>query len=144
MNWIYVSVATQVTLLIYLQLHEWIHLPPWNGRQADHAQGRVDVILGLVQAGLIAGAIAEWIPAIALAVAVYAGWLALQVLGWWVPYLRGASEGHMRFYEEHWTGTWRFLPRIGDHPVPNAAHVILQTLIIASLGSTAAALMDAV
>lgn len=139
MNWIIASVAAQFALLIYLQVHEWIHLPRWNGGK-DNSQGRLDVILGVVQIGFIVGVAIEWMPAMALALVVYAAWLALQLVGWWIPYLRGASEAHLRYYERHWAGTWRFLPAIGDHPVPNAAHVILQALIVASLGTTGAAL----
>ncbi len=138
------SVAAQVALLTYLQLHEWTRLPRWNGASADHSQGRLDIILGVAQVGLIAGVAGDWVPAMAVAVVVYATWLALQVVGWWIPYVRGASEGHMRFYEKHWAGTWRFLPPIGEHPVPNAAHVVLQALILASLATTAVAFSGAV
>ena len=80
----------------------------------------------------------------AVGVAAYAGWLALQAVGWWIPYLRGASENHLRFYEKHWARTWRFLPPIGDHPIPNAAHVALQVMILAGLATTTAALIEAV
>jgi hypothetical protein len=137
-------VAAQVALLIYFQLHEWIHLPPWNDDSPGNSQARIDVALGVVQTGIIVGVAAESIVAMAIGVAVYAGWMALQVIGWWIPYLRGASEGHLRYYAKHWAGTWRFLPPIGDHPIPNAAHVVLQVLVLTSLATTATALADGV
>ena len=135
------SVAAQLGLLIYFQLHEWIHLPRWNDDLSGNSQGRLDVVLGVIQVGIIVGVGAESIVAMTLGVVVYAAWLGLQVIGWWIPYLRGASDAHSRFYEKHWARTWRFLPPIGDHPVPNAAHVGLQVLIVASLASTGGALI---
>lgn len=144
MSWVTLSVVLQAALLIYFQFHEWVHLPSWNANSPGNPQGRLDIVLGVAQAGIIAGVAREWNPAMAVGVAMYSGWLALQAAGWWIPYLRGASEGHMRFYEKHWARTWRFLPAIGDHPIPNAAHVVLQLLILGSLASTAAALIRAV
>lgn len=143
MNWTIVSIAAQTSLLAYFQIHEWVHVPRWNDELPGNPQARLDVILGVVQAGLIIGTALESIPAMAVGVCVYTGWLALQVVGWWIPYVRGASDGHMRFYQNHWARTWRFLPPIGDHPVPNTAHVGLQALILASLMITIVGLTTA-
>ncbi|TAK63338.1 MAG: hypothetical protein EPO22_06645 [Dehalococcoidia bacterium] len=144
MNWTVVSVAAQTSLLVYFQIHEWLHLPRWNDDLPGHPQARLDIVLGVVQSGLIVGTALETVPAMAVGVGVYAAWLALQVVGWWIPYVRGASDGHMSFYEAHWARTWKFLPPIGDHPIPNAAHVGLQALVLASLATTMVALIDAV
>ena len=140
-SWSSVSVAAQVILLAYFQAHEWICVPRWNGVWDSNPQARLDMVMGFVQIGLIVAVAANWTPAMALAVAVYAGWLSLQVVGWWVPYLGGASEAYMRIYAKHWARTWKFFPPIGDHPIPNAAHVVLQLLIVASLTATTVALV---
>lgn len=144
MSRVTLSLLLQTALLIYFQVHEWIHLPPWNDNSAGNPQRGLDVVLGVAQAGIIAGVAREWSAAMVVGIAMYGGWLALQVAGWWIPYLYGASKGHMRFYEQHWARTWKFLPAIGDHPVPNAAHVILQLLLLGALVSTVAALVQAV
>jgi hypothetical protein len=143
LDWVIGSVAAQIALLVYFQVHEWVHLPPWNDDLPGNSQGRLDIVMGIAQAGMIVGVASDWSPAMAVGVAVYAGWLALQVMGWWVPYVRGASDGHMRFYDRHWARTWKFLPPIGNHPIPNTAHVGLQVLILASLATTATALVRA-
>jgi hypothetical protein len=58
-------------------------------------------------------------------------WLLLQVRQWWIPYLLGPTPIHkdLSWYTEHgYAATIKFLPTIGDRPVPDAQHVVLQAL----------------
>jgi hypothetical protein len=128
------ALVAQAILAVYLQAVEWIDLAPWNDVRLGKEQRTIDIGIALAQAGLIAGTAlrAHWV--LLLAAAAYAGWLAAQVDGWWRPYLFGASERGVAFYDAHFGSTWKFLPRRAhDRPPPDANHVVLQVLIAAAL-----------
>ena len=144
MSWVVVSIILQALLLIYLQLHEWVPLFPWNDLSPGNPQRPLDVVLGAVQAAVIAGFALRWLPLMAVGLVLYAGWLALQIVDWWKPYLFGTTERRRRAYQKHFGRTYRFLPAIADHPVPDAAHVILQILLAGVCASGAVALVQRV
>jgi hypothetical protein len=70
----------------------------------------------------------------------YGFWLYVQIGSWWVPYFRGVSPQFMRFYE-HWFGnTYKFLPPIDGHPVPDAEHTVIAALLVTVLTFSAIAI----
>jgi hypothetical protein len=54
----------------------------------------------------------------------------MHIAYWWVPYLRGASDAQRAEHDQLFGGTTTFLPPIGDHPVPNAQHVVVGILMV--------------
>jgi hypothetical protein len=61
-------------------------------------------------------------------------WLGLQVRQWWIPYLFGPTPIHHDFgwYTDHGYGeTLKFLPAVGNRPVPDAEHIVQQLLSLA-------------
>jgi hypothetical protein len=61
---------------------------------------------------------------------------------WWIPYLWGPTWLHssLEWYTEHgYAETIKVLPPIGDHPIPDAQHLVLQLLsLIAAITMTIA------
>jgi len=50
----------------------------------------------------------------------------------------------MKAYEKYFGRTYKFLPAIGDHPIPDAAHVLLQLLLIGVIVTAIAAIIESV
>ncbi len=129
------AAVTQAALALYLQIIEWVDLFPWNNVRGGNGQEAFDITIGAVQAGLILAAWKGMRSSLAAGAALYAIWLILQVRAWWMPYLWGASEDRMRHYARWFGETYKFLPPIGDHPIPDAAHVLLQIWIVTALAA---------
>lgn len=68
-------------------------------------------------------------------------WLSLQILGWWVPYLFGATPQHMDMYNRVFARTYKVLPSFPNHPAPDAMHFVMQILLLVVVVSSAAALL---
>ncbi len=143
MDWTVAAVAFQAALFVYFELHEWVSLPPWNDMSPGNPERRVAVVLGAAQLVVIVGFSQEWLWLMGPGIAMYIAWLWLQIAGWWKPYLFGTTERHMKAYEKYFGRTYKFLPPIGDHPIPNAAHVGLQLLLIAVIVSAVGAFVAA-
>jgi hypothetical protein len=98
--------------------------------------------------------LANYTPLVVIAWAVLQPNVVLTVLGlvigtvdllmhlayWWLPYVRGGSAAQISEHQRLFGGTTTFLPPIGDHPVPNAQHVVVGLLMVAMVVSTIAAI----
>lgn len=138
-----ISTAAQIVLLLYFELIEWVNLFPWNDIRHGNGQAGLDIFLGVV---LLAGTIASvrrWKPLLWVAFVVYVIWMALQIVSWWVPYIRGASAGWQQVYLHNFSQTIQWLPRSGTHLPPDAAHLVLQVLILWALCGVGFALFPA-
>lgn len=67
-------------------------------------------------------------------------WFGLQVKGWWVPYIFGASQQWERTYTRVFGNTLKILPSAGKHLAPDAMHFVLQVLLLAVWVSSIAGL----
>jgi len=71
----------------------------------------------------------------------YVLWLAAILNQWLIPYLFGnaplgrgiSAEQHMQQYVHLFSRTYKFLPAIDNHPIPDAQHVTLATLSLITL-----------
>jgi hypothetical protein len=132
------AVATQLVAAGYLQLVEWVDLFPWNDLSKGNAQERLDVILLVAQLVVAACFYRRWLVAMCIGWVAYAGWLYLQVVSWWKPYLLvGRSVGPNWYFAR----TYKFLPQIGERPTPDADHIVLQLLLLAVLITGAVAIV---
>jgi hypothetical protein len=133
--------AAQLVCAGYLQLIEWVPLFPWNDLAHGNGQERLDVILAVVQVAIAFGFWMSSRVAMGVGLAAYAGWLYLQIESWWRPYLFGGRTVGPRWY---FARTYKFLPQIDSRPTPDAAHVVLQILLVAVLITGAIAFYQAV
>jgi hypothetical protein len=85
------AVISQLVVAIYLQTVEWIDLFPWNNVAKGNRQEVLDVVLLVIQAGVIWAFLRRTLWAMALGWGFYAVWLWLQVVTWWKPYLLGGA-----------------------------------------------------
>ena len=140
-NWHRWSLVSQVILLTYYQIIEWVSLFPWNDIRRGNGQAKIDFIVGGIMLLLILVTVlrARW--AMAVGAALYGWWFWLQIQSWWLPYIQGASPGWKRVYGRYFAETVNFLPTAGDHLAPDACHIVLQLLIVSALVTTALAVL---
>jgi hypothetical protein len=68
-------------------------------------------------------------------------WLGLQIWTWWPPYVFGASAHWSEVYARAFAESTPILPRWGNHLPPDAAHFVLQVLLMGSVVTGAMALL---
>lgn len=129
-------VILQIVLLLFMILHDWISIPPFNDVEAlKSSDSNFYRVLGSVINGMTVFVpliitlkyyYQPYIPLSSL-ITIIAFYLLLTVgtvLSWWVPYLFGSSEKHKQHFTK-FKNTYQFLPARGDNVVPNALHVVL-------------------
>jgi hypothetical protein len=79
---------------------------------------------------------AMWVALLAIAI-----WLGLQLATWWPPYLFGASDQWARTYARAFAEATPILPRWGRHLPPDAAHFVLQVLLLGAVATSGMALI---
>ena len=124
------AVIAQMAAITYLEVIEWVPMAPWNDLSRGNGQGTLDIAIGVIGLTLAALTLRRFRAAAATACCAHAAWLALQVHTWWVPYISGASPQWERVYARWFAHTWRFLPEVGNHPVPDASHTVLHGLLL--------------
>jgi len=134
-----VAAIFAISLAAYLLITDWVDLAPWN--KVDDLPVRQKLLISL----------ANYTPLLFVAVAVVVGGgvlvvlavlvgivdLAMHVAYWWLPYLRGTSAEQLTERQHLFGGTTTFLPAIGNHPIPNAQHVVVGILMTAMVAFTA-------
>jgi hypothetical protein len=140
-NYAFIAATLAVALAAYLLVTDWIDLAPWNN--VEDAPVRQKLLISLANYTpllFIAFAVAQ--PnRILVCLALLAGVidLLMHVAYWWLPYLRGATAEHNMEHARMFGGTATFLPAIGDHPIPNAQHVVVGALMLAMVATSVAA-----
>src|SRR4051794_7806113 len=134
-----IAAALAIGLAAYLLVTDWVDLAPWN--RVDDLPVRQRVLISVanytpllfIATGVLQGGVL-----VVLALLVGAIDLLMHVAYWWLPYVRGASPQQIAERHRMFGGTTTFLPAIGDHPIPNAQHVVVGLLMTAMVGFTAA------
>ena len=138
MNWTTLAALLALVLALYLILIDWVNLAPWNN--VEDLPVRQKLLLSLTNYTpllFIAFACSQQSQIlIILALVVGVIDLLMHIMYWWLPYFRGASEFQKQEHAKLFGGTTSFLPSIGDHPIPNAEHVVVGILMFSMVIST--------
>jgi hypothetical protein len=67
----------------------------------------------------------------AIALAVDAFWLLMQIQSWWIPYLAGTHKAWQLAYAKG--PTTKLLPSFGNHVAPDGAHLLISICLIAGM-----------
>lgn len=149
------ALGWQMILAAYMQFISWVPLGRWN-YQPCCAPGLEQLHRGTLTAGDALGALAfllpvvifwigarrDWPWAMTLSLVSLGIWLGLQLWTWWPPYLFGASERWSGVYARAFAESTPILPRWGNHLPPDAAHFVLQVLLLGSVTTGAMAVKD--
>jgi len=141
MNVSIVAAWLAVGLAGYLLVTDWVNLAPWNNvEDLPVRQKALISVANYTPLLFIAFAISQPSRILAVLALVVGGIdLLMHVAYWWLPYLRGGSEAQKAEHARLFGRTTTFLPAIGDHPIPNAQHVIVGVLMLAMVVTSVAA-----
>jgi hypothetical protein len=138
----FIAASLAVVLAAYLLVTDWVDLGPWNN--IDDLPIRQKALISLANYSpllFIAFAVAQpsrLLVGLALIVGIID--LVMHVAYWWLPYLRGTTDAERAERARMFGGTTTFLPSIGNHPIPNAQHVVvgllMATMVATSVGAT--------
>ena len=121
------AVTAQIFCAAYLQFIEWVPVFPWNDLANGNAQEVLDGVRLLLQLAFAIGFHFRRRWAMILGTAGYGAWFLLQLDSWWRPYLLGGRIVGPTWY---FARTYKFLPQIDQRPTPDAAHILLQLLLL--------------
>ena len=121
------AVVMQLLCAAYLQFIEWVPVFPWNDLSNGNAQEVLDLVLAIAQIAFAISFARGWRWPMAAGLAGYVAWFLLQLDSWWRPYLLGGRTVGPKWY---FAKTYKFLPQIDHRPTPDAAHVVLQILLL--------------
>ncbi len=142
-RWRVAAIVAPAVLLGYELVLDFVDLFPWNDLSAFTPEEQLlGMMVNHLPLLLIAAAFVQSRPVFQL-VAVATSWLYFlgHIAAWWFPYFVGASAETMQESARLYRRTVTFLPAILDHPIPNAAHVVLGLLVfVTGLCATMAAI----
>lgn len=139
------ALASIAVLLAYLLVTNHVPLSPWNALSGSGQW--LSSVAAVAPFGLVALAIwARHALAIAVGALWAVVWFGMQLVQWWVPYLFGPTPLHRSFdwyVAGGYEATLTILPVIGDRPVPDLQHLVLQVLSIVVIATTTRAALCA-
>ena len=148
------ALGWQMALAVYMQLISWVPLGRWNyqpccapgleqwRRGTLSASDALTTLAFLLPVAVFwLGARRDWRWAMILSLVPVGIWLGLQIWTWWPPYLFGASERWASVYARAFAESTAVLPRWDNHLPPDAAHFVLQVLLLGSVTTGASAVL---
>ena len=142
LRWFKIALIFQIALVAYVLTISVVDLFPWNDVEALPAGrefGRIIAgntlpllfYLAIFTLGVRALGV--------LSIVGLAGYLLWQLWAWWKPYLLDADAAYRAYYAEHFSRTLKMLPVHAANLPPDAQHLVLQLLALATLFVTAMA-----
>lgn len=128
-NSVFRTMTFQALLTAYLQVVEWIPLGRWNNVANGNGQAQLDLVIAITQIVILILFWRRWRWLMAAGTIAYGWWAWLEIQSWWIPYFFGGSAQWMDVYNRWFKNTYRFLPAIDGHPIPDAEHTVLIALI---------------
>lgn len=142
LRWFQAAIVLQVLLLAYWLAIEVVGLFPWNdlaARPDDYDLAQSVALNALPQLAFMAlFALGVRVTAAVSAIG-YGVYLAVQLWVWWKPFVMKADANWYGRYTELYSRTVKLLPPEGLRLAPDAQHLALQALILATLLVTAMA-----
>jgi hypothetical protein len=125
-------------ILLFMTLHDWVHLPPFTDiRELEKHSSKTErlinsfifccLILFPLSLTLIYNPSIPYWPLLAIAID-YGVCTLGTICAWWIPYFFGSSKTHKEGFAEY-RNTHTFLPARGDNVIPNTFHIILHLQI---------------
>jgi hypothetical protein len=139
LRWFKAALVLQIILVAYWLTIEVVALFPWNDLESLSADYDLRKAIALNALQLLAYTLifALGIRLLAMiSVAGYALYLAIQLWIWWKPFAMGADPAWQERYAQSFARTLKLIPSYGTHLAPDAQHIVLQLLTIATLVAT--------
>jgi len=136
LRWFKAALVVQILLLGYWLAMELVNLFPWNDLAARAADYRLDRSVAVTMLPLLAltGLFAIGLrPLAMLSVVGYALFLVMQVWTWWKPFILGADQEWEVRYAALFGRTLKLMPPTDTYLPPDAQHLVLQLLTLATV-----------
>ena len=133
MNWLIFSVITQFIFIIYFSITHWIPLFPWNDirKEGIFKAERIGVVVhNILQIFSISSYYMEWKPGMWVGLIYWSILFTFHILEWWIVYFFGWPTFFVKTTKEASATTYKFLPPIKNHPIPDACHFFIGILAI--------------
>ena len=130
MDYIKLAVIFQILWAIYFAITHWISMPPWNDLRQELFAGERNInliILGAVAVSII-GFYFHYKPIMWFGVLFWSVSMIGHISFWWLPYFFGFPKVFIE--EDVPTTSWKFLPPIKNHPIPDACHMVIGILTL--------------
>lgn len=132
MDFYKLAIVFQILLFLYFEITTLVNLYPWNdlskySNKEKITEATVNGIIIILSFGLFITQL-KWLMIIS--VLFWFIFLFMQILNWWMPYLTGKhlKQFPKTLYESHFKNTFKLLPPIKDHIIPDAQHNVLQII----------------
>jgi len=142
MDWSMIAALSALVLAFYLAVTDWVNLAPWNNVEDLPVRQKLLISLANYTPLLFIAFACAQQNVILVTIAMIIGTvdLLMHIAYWWIPYFRGASDKQRQEHDRLFAGTTTFLPPIGNHPIPNAQHVVvgilMSLMVVATLITT--------
>lgn len=138
MKWNQLAACMPLIFLAYQLLIDWVNLFPWNDLSTKTPKTRLlELLLNYSPLLLITYGFQQATPTSQLfALVGSVAYLIGHLNAWWRPYFFGASPKEIVEYNQYFSRTYKFLPPIEDHPIPDGEHVVLGLICLAMVGSS--------
>ncbi len=145
-------IIVQISLLMFMLLHDFISIPPLNDIKAlekEHSLTHralnaffcsIPVAVPLILTLYYMPDIPFW-PAVNM-VLPYGILTIGTICSWWIPYMFGSSDKHKAAFSM-FKNTHHFLPVHGDNVIPNTLHVLLHLQVWFCFGCSIYVLLKA-
>jgi hypothetical protein len=153
-RYIRLALWSQFALVVYFEVVSLVPLGRWNYQPCCPvafdllSQGKLDAVEVFYLLAFVLPVVAFWYGVrrknkwfMLAALVLYSSWLVLQIEGWWLPYVFGASESWKRAYGQAFSASTQVLPSWGDHLPPDGMHLALQILLVVAVWSGYVALV---
>ena len=138
MDWSMIAALSALVLALYLVVTDWVNLAPWNNVEDLPVGQKLLISLANYTPLLFIAFACVQQNAVLVSIAMIIGTvdLLMHIAYWWLPYFRGASDKQREEHARLFAGTTTFLPPIGNHPIPNAQHVVVGIVMSLMVAAT--------
>ncbi|WP_276353160.1 hypothetical protein [Cohnella caldifontis] len=134
MNLHMLNVILPIVFLLYQIVIDFVDLFPFNDIRARDKRLRKFEVLGNYPPLILISACFYFEGAWArVGYAMTAIIMAMHLLAWWIPYWTGKPASVRQDYDKYFSRTYKFLPKIRDHIVPDAEHAGVGALLTVTL-----------
>jgi hypothetical protein len=142
-----ISLICSSLILLFLLLHDWINIYPFNDLKTldKHCSLRNKILMTLINAPFFIIYMGILLHHWSTPFSFHAKWYLVTcnclfsigiLFSWWLPYLFGWPQGQVEDLGQSYSSTHRFLPPIVNNPIPDTMHVIFHVIFIINLIAT--------
>jgi hypothetical protein len=140
LRWFKAALVLQALLVAYCLATQVLDLFPWNDISAGTGDLRETIALTVLPQMALIALFALGVRLLALlSLAGYVLYLGLQIWTWWHPWVVGATAEWQAEHQASFSRTLKLVPFDAVHIAPDAQHLVLQALILATVVATAMA-----